>query len=156
MRYRIVMILFLIPFFCEAQVKVIPAGTTVNVTLQQDLSSKNAKVGDVINFITSDEVIVNDYVLVHKGVKVTGTVTESVKAKGRNKAGTLNFTIEKMYLDNDKVIKLTTELKNKAKDNSVSVVKKVLLPGTALRKGNNVSFEKGYVFIVYVDADTPL
>jgi hypothetical protein len=156
MRHVFLTLLFLLPLFCQSQTKILPAGTTVTVVLLQDISSKNSKVGDVINFETADEVIVNDFVMIHKGVKVIGRITESIKAKGKSTAGTLNFTIEKLYLENGNAIKLTTELKNKAVDNSKPAVIVVLNPFLLLKKGKNVSFEKGHIFTVYVDADTAL
>lgn len=156
MRHIILTVLFLSSFYSHAQNKLLPAGTIVTVVLLHDISSKNAKIGDDINFETSDEIIVNDYVMVRKGIKVTGKVTESNKAKGKGKVGTLNFTIDNMYLESGKIIKLTTELKNKAKDHSTPMVAIVLNPFLLLKKGKNVSFEKGHVFTVYVDSDTVL
>jgi hypothetical protein len=138
--------------------KTISEGTIVTMKLMQDISSKTANEGDIIEFQLTEPIIVGDRVLVKAGAKITGKVTDSDRAKGLGKAGKLNFTIDYLYADNGKVIKLTTEQKTEGKAKVGGAVAEAVLltPLFLLKKGKNVKFETGHIFKAFVDKDTEL
>lgn len=133
-------------------------GTIVTIQLLQDISSGTANVGDILLFETSEPVIIGDKVVVQKGAKVTGKVTEAAPRKGLGKAGKLNFSIDYLNLPNGKVIKLTSELKATGKNKTGAAVAEAVLltPLFLLKKGKNIKFEKGKIFKAFVEADTVL
>jgi ribosomal protein L21 len=133
-------------------------GTIVTIQLMQDLSSKNANEGDILEFETTEPIIVGDKVLVHKGAKVTGKVTESARRKGMGKAGKLNFTIDYLTLPGGKIIKLTSEQKVDGKNTTGAAVAQAVLltPLFLLKKGKDVKFEKGHIFKAFIEKDVEI
>ena len=133
-------------------------GTPVSLELLQDISSKTANVGDVLDFETNEPVIVGNRVLIPSGAKAFGKVTEVERRKGFGKAGKLNFTIDYLVLANGKVIKLRNEIKGVGKNKAGAAIAEavILTPLFLLKKGKNVSFEKGTAFKVFVEQDYEL
>ena len=60
----------------------IPAGTAINVTLDQSISSKDAKAGESVAGTVSQNVVVGGKTVIPKGAKATLSVA-SVQASGR-------------------------------------------------------------------------
>ena len=60
----------------------VPAGTTIIVTIDQAVSSKDAKVGEAVPATVADNVVVNGRVVIPKGSAATVHVA-SVEASGR-------------------------------------------------------------------------
>jgi hypothetical protein len=133
-------------------------GTILTLQLLQEISSKTANVGDVLEFETTEPVIVGDKVLVQKGAKVSGKITEAERRKGMGKAGILNFTIDYLNLPSGKIIKLSGEQKGKGKNKTGAAVAEAVLltPLFLLKKGKNITFEKGQIFKAFVEKDYEL
>lgn len=136
----------------------LPQGTIITVAILQDISSGDAKTGDILEFETTEPVIINDRVLVKKGSKVSGKVTEAAGRKGMGKAGKLNFSIDYLTMPNGKNVKLTTELKADGKNKTGTAVAEAVLltPLFLLKKGKNIKYEKGHIFKAFVDEDFSL
>jgi hypothetical protein len=66
----------------------LPAGTQVKVRLDRDLGSKISQPGDSFTATLADDIRVNDQVVVAKGARADGTVTDA-KPLGRFKGGAL-------------------------------------------------------------------
>jgi len=62
-------------------------GTLIKVAINEDINGKEVAVGQKINFTTTEDLIQGNTVLLHKGLKVIGTVTEAAKSKGLGKKG---------------------------------------------------------------------
>jgi hypothetical protein len=133
-------------------------GTIIKVSLSQDLNGKKLEVGQKINFLTNDNVIVGDKVLVKEGLKVTGTITEAASSGMLAKRGKLAFSIDYLYLENGKVVKLTSNVKKDVKSSTgVVVATAVFLSPLALFiGGKNAKYEKGELFEAYVDETTSI
>ncbi len=131
----------------------ISEGTVVKVSLNEDLSGKEVSVGQKINFTTTEDLIQGNFIVLKKGLKVVGTITEAAKSKGLGKKGKLAFSIDYLYLDNGKVIKLRSNVtKNLNGSGGLVVASAVLLSPLALFvHGKNAKYEKGEVFEAYVD-----
>jgi hypothetical protein len=161
MKTFILLFVNILPISLFAQVdatKILSEGTVITVQLLQDISSKTANTGDVLDFETSEQIIVNNNILVPKGEKVTGKVTDSERAKGLGKSGTLKFSIDFLSLADGKIIKLTSDQSAKGQNKlGASVAEAVLLtPLFLLKKGKNIKFEKGHIFKVFVSKDYQL
>jgi hypothetical protein len=59
----------------------VPKGTDVILAFDQDLSSKTAKVGDVIFLHVANDVRVGGHTILEAGTKVTGTISQVDKRK---------------------------------------------------------------------------
>jgi hypothetical protein len=128
-------------------------GTVVKVAINEDISGKEVQVGQKINFTTTEDIIQGNTIVVQKGLKVVGTVSEAAKSKGLGKKGKLSFNIDYLYLSNGKVVKLRSEItKNLNGSGAVVVATAILLSPLALFvKGKNAKYEKGDVFDAYID-----
>jgi hypothetical protein len=159
---QILTALLFIPIFSFAQTDssklYLSKGTVINIELQQDLSSGTNNSGDIIQFLVSEPVIVGNTVLVQKGAKVTGRVTQAEGRKGMGKAGKLDFSIDYLAMPNGKNVKLTSELKTSGKNKTGAAVAEAVLltPLFLLKKGKNVKFEKGHKFAAFVDEDVAM
>src|SRR5215470_694391 len=72
--------LLLLPAFALAAT--VPAGTPIDVTINQSISSKTAAVGQTLNGVVSRDVTANGRVVIPKGASAR-LVVSSVQASGR-------------------------------------------------------------------------
>ena len=160
MNKSIIMLLF-ISLFANAQEQqpyTLEEGTVIKISLDNDINGKDLNAGDKINFTTTEDIIQGNYVVLHKGLKVIGTVKEAAKSKGLGKKGKLTFSIDYLYLSNGKVVKLRNEItKNLNGSGGVVAATSVILTPLALFiKGKNAKYAKGTIFDAYVDEKTTL
>ncbi len=130
----------------------LPEGTVIKVALSQDLNGKELSIGQKINFITSDDLILGDHIAIKQGTKVTGTVTDAAKSGMLAKRGKLSFSIDYLYLPDGKVLKLTSEVTKAVKSSTGVVVASAVLlsPLSLFIGGKNAKYKKGEVFEAYV------
>lgn len=142
----------------ETKTVTIPEGSIIKISLDKDISGKEVNAGDQINFTSVNDIIIDGFVVIASGKKVVGTVTEAAKSKGLGKKGKLSFSIDYLYLDNGKVIKLRNEVsKNLNGSGGVVVATSVLLTPLALFiKGKNAKYPKGTQFEAFVNENTNL
>jgi hypothetical protein len=76
---------------------VLPADTTVIVSLVQPLSSSTASVGEVVPIAVEQEVDVDGFVIVQKGADGEATVTEAEHAGGNGHGGKLALTMDWVF-----------------------------------------------------------
>ncbi len=76
-----VVLLLILPVMARAAATV-PAGTTINVTIDQGVSSKDAKVGQTITGTVARDVVVDGKMVIPKGSRAKLAVS-SVQASGR-------------------------------------------------------------------------
>lgn len=130
-------------------------GTEIKVSLNEDISGKEVSTGQKIYFTLSDDLIQGNDIVLSKGLKVMGTVTEAAKSKGLGKKGKLSFDIEYLYLNNGKVIKLSSQIKKNINGSGAVVVTTAVLlsPFALFIHGKNAKYKKGEVFSVFIDED---
>lgn len=133
--------------------KTISEGTIIKVSINNDISGKEVEVGQKLDFTTTEDLIQGNTIVLKKGLKVVGTVTEAAKSKGLGKKGKLSFNIDYLYLENGKVIKLRSEIKKNLNGSGGLVVASAVLlsPLALFVHGKNAKYEKGEVFDAYVD-----
>lgn len=133
-------------------------GAILKVALNDDISGKEVTVGQKINFSLSEDIIQGNTIVLRKGLKVVGTVTEAAKSKGLGKKGKLSFSIDYLYLENGKVVKLRSDITKKLNGSGALVVTTAVLlsPLALFVHGKNAKYEKGEVFEAYVDENTTL
>ena len=136
----------------------IPKDTVLTVELTSELSSKKAKKGDLVPIKMSQNLIINDVVVIPEGATVKATITKVKKAGGFGRAGKLEFTIDRVKTINGIDVPLEyTAMKKEGNDSGAVVVGALVsLVGGIFMKGKNVSFPAGTTFEAKVSADTDL
>ena len=91
MKNLLITILSLVPAIVFAQTDttnvILQEGTMIKAALTQDISGKEVSVGETVNFELSEDLTLNEKIIVSKGVKITGSVTEAQRSKALGKKG---------------------------------------------------------------------
>lgn len=137
---------------------VLKEGTIIKCQLEQDLNGKENSIGQTIDFTLSEDIIIDNKVVLPKGLKIVGTITEAAASKGLGKKGKLSFSINYIYLSDNRVFKLRNQVtKNLSGSGGIVAAGTVLLTPLALFiKGKNAKYKKGEVFQAFLDEDIPL
>ncbi|HMV81646.1 MAG TPA: hypothetical protein PLD20_26520 [Blastocatellia bacterium] len=89
----------------------IPAGTELQLTLRDPLSSKLSEPGDEVLATVRRDVVVEGRTIIKQGTEIIGRVTLAEAAKRPFKGGRLHITFERMRLDGQEH-KLTAVIKS--------------------------------------------
>jgi hypothetical protein len=161
MRRRIVLFLFSV-LACSAQI-VLPEGTKVRVKLDQPISSATAVDGQVVELSVTDAVLVGESIVIPEGARATGTITQAQEKRRMGRAGKLDFSIDRVKTaDNQWVPLRYTVTKKSGQSHAVSTG--ILTAGVAvvfwpaapvflLRKGADISINRGTAFDVFTDVN---
>ena len=135
--------------------QILQEGTILQAALLEDLSGKTANVGQNIQFELHEDLLVNEVVVVEKGAKISGTVTEAARSRSLGRKGNLAFSIDYLYLPSGEVVKLRTQVEKNTKGRGGAVAAGAVLvtPFALFVKGKNAKFEAGEVFTAYIDED---
>ena len=90
-------------------------GTKVPLTLGRELSSGKESRGNRVDFEVSEEIRVNDVVVIAKGSLTYGTITEAQERRRLGRAGKLNVRIEEVRLGDGSRAKLRAVQESKGK-----------------------------------------
>lgn len=160
MKKMIALLTVLTPIFLFAQTtpKILKEGTLVKVVLSSDLNGKNVTVGQLINFEVSEDIMEGNRIIVNKGAKVTGTITEAQRSKALGKKGKLAFSIDYLNLPDGKIVRLRNQVQKNLNGSGALVGAGAVLftPFALLIPGKNAKFEKGNAFTAYVDKEVEL
>jgi len=153
---------FLSVLCCSAQT-LLPEGTKVRVRLDQSISSASAEEGQTVELSVTDAIRVDDVIVVPEGARVTGTITQAQGKRRMGRAGKLDFSIDRVKTaDNQWVPLRYTVTKKSGQSHAVSTG--ILTAGVAvvfwpaapvflLRKGNDITINRGTAFDVFTDAN---
>ena len=146
----------------ELGAQVIPEGTKVQIRLEQPLSSATAEVGQPVTLAVSDDVVINDVIVIAQDSVVNGTIVKARKKRRMGRTGKLDFSIDNILLSNGKRLPVRYSLVKKD-GGSKAVSTGVITAGVAvlffpaapfvlLRKGKDTKYNKGMKFEVFTDA----
>lgn len=145
---------------------VIPSGTKVTCRLEQTISSSTAEEGQPVNLTVTEDVRINDAVVIKQGSTVYGTVIVAQEKRRMGRSGKLDFSIDKVRAADGEFIPLRyTPLKKNGESKAVStgvmtagaaVVFWPAAPFFLLRKGKDININKGITLEVFTDADHTL
>src|ERR1700685_2696851 len=79
----------------EAGIATLPSGTAVNAELNSSVDSKKAKVGDKVEAHTTEEIKYAGKIIVPKGAKLEGHVTEATARSKGDSGSTLAIQFDK-------------------------------------------------------------
>jgi len=160
-----VALLLLSVFVCSAQI-VLPEGTKLRVRLDQNISSATAEEGQVVELIVTDAVRAGETVVIPEGARVTGTITQAQEKRRLGRAGKLDFSIDRVKsIDNQWIPLRYTVTKKSGASHAVSTgiitagVAAVFWPAAPvflLRKGGDITVNRGTAFEVFTDANYAL
>ncbi len=136
---------------------VLPEGTDVALTFDQDLSSKTAVEGDTVEFVLAEAVKVGDVIVARAGCKAVGEITNAKKSGMMGKAGELNIRLDYVKVGNMKVHLRGTKGKEGASGTGAAVALTVLFgPIGLIKHGKNIEIKKGAPMKAYVADDISL
>jgi uncharacterized protein DUF2846 len=124
---------------------VLVEGTTLTVVTVQEISSKTAILGDVVNFKVDDNVLVDGQVLINRSTPATGRVINAEPSGRIGKSGKLGIVVELTTTVDGQPLRLRAAKGKEGKDKTTSTV---LLAGTVssfflLRKGTDANIPAG-------------
>jgi hypothetical protein len=143
----------------------LPGGTTVAVSLAEPISSRSAKMGDIVPIVVSNEVDAGGFVVIPKGSSGEGTVSLVDQAGGNGHGGKLGLTMNWVYsADHGKVLLSDTNHSagagsdQKGAASTATILTYVLLGPLGLFAhnfvhGKDVTIDTTRVFKVFVDHD---
>jgi hypothetical protein len=122
----------------------LPANTELFLTLNQELSSKRARTGDMFDMTVSHDVLIDNYVVIPKGALGKGEVTWRT---GKGMFGkSAKMEIELRYVDvNGRRVPITGKYRQEGEGNTVATVGTVVLAGVfgALVTGKSARIPPG-------------
>ena len=147
---------------CSAQI-MLPEGTKVRVRLEQTITSATAEEGQVVELTAADAVKIGDTIVIPEGARATGTITEAREKRRMGRAGKLDFSIDRVKAIDNQWVPLRYTVNQKSGE-SHAVSTGVLTAGDAvvfwpaapvflLRKGKDITINKGVGFDVYTDTN---
>jgi hypothetical protein len=161
---RTMLLISALGMFATAQV--VPDGTKVRVRLDQTLSSATADEGQTVELSVMDAVVVDGVTLIPEGARGTGTVVIAQEKRRMGRAGKLDFSVDRVRAANGQWLPVRYTL-TKKEGNSKSVSTGVITAGVAvvfwpaapfvlLRKGKDITVNKGVTFDVFIDGNHSL
>lgn len=137
-------------------------GTPVRVRLNRNLSSAEARVGDQVDFDVVEDILANGVVIIQRGSKVLGTITDAAPKARMGKAGRLTVSIdyarsvlgEKIAL---RAVKENREGADSADANILDAATSIVTaPLSLFMKGKDTTIPKGTDVTAYVHGDVRL
>ena len=129
-------------------------GTEVNLKLAQTLSSKTAAVGDSVEMLLDQDLIVDKTLVAKKGSRALATVSNAKKAGMAGKGGELNLRLEYVKAGDTKVKLRGAQAKNG--DNKTGATVGLVLAFGALgflKHGKQAEVKEGTPVKAFVDED---
>ena len=141
---------------------VVPGGTPVRVAVTDPVSSATAKVGDTFNVRSTDDIVVDGWIVVAKGGGGQGEVVSVDRAGSHGHPGNLGIKIDWIYAVDGEKIRLTSQEKNEEGkgEQGVSSTMTIVswaflgLPGLFAHnwvKGHDVVLDSSHPLKAYVD-----
>ncbi|HEX8921304.1 MAG TPA: DUF2846 domain-containing protein [Pyrinomonadaceae bacterium] len=139
----------------QADEIVLAEGTTVYLVTAEEISSKKAELGDVVNFKVDEDVSVNGHVIISKGTPAKGRVMNAEKSGRMGKAGKLGIRVESTTTVDGQPIRIRAAKGREGDDKTNSVAALSLLVSSLflLKKGGEATIKEGTKVQVYVDEE---
>ncbi len=139
-----------------AQVK-LPAGTPVELRLERAVTSEDTE-GAVIPFSVVSDVKVDQAIIIPKGAKAIGRLSEAVQAEKMGQPGKIAITNIKLTTTSTDTVLLSSEIKKQGKHRYVpiGILSLVFFPIgllSLLMEGKDASIPTGFETILYTAND---
>ena len=142
---------------------VVPSGTKVACRLEQTISSATADEGQQVQLSVTDNVKINDAIVIPQGSACVGTIVIATAKKSMGRSGKLDFSVEKVRTVDGEMVPLRYTMQKKAGEGK-GVSTGVMTAGAAvlfwpaapfflMRKGKDITINKGIVLEVFTDSE---
>src|ERR1044071_2451733 len=126
-------------------------GTPINVAVAKEVTSKEAKPNDPVEFTVVEDLVINGQVIVRKGTPATGSVINAEKRGYMGKSGKLAVQVESTTTSDGQRLKLRAAKGREGDDKTTSTfVLSMISPAFLFRKGSEAKITTGTVVTVYV------
>ena len=139
--------------------------TPVRLKLTRNMSSKDAKVNDKVDFEVVDDVRAGETVVIQRGGIAIATVTEAKPRRRLGRSGKLNMNIDYVQLVTGDKVSLRAVKGGKGGTRTAAMTGAMVATGIVFfpaaplflfMKGKNIEIPKGTEITAYIAADTPL
>lgn len=130
---------------------VVTEGTPVNVVTVKEVTTKNAKPNDPVEFTVAEDLVIDGQVIVKKGTPAIGSVINAEKGGYMGKSGKLAVQVESTTTSDGQPLKLRAAKGHEGDDKTTStMVLSMISPAFLFRKGSEAKIEPGTPVTVYV------
>lgn len=130
---------------------VVAEGTPINVVTAKEVTTKEAKPNDPVDFTVAEDLLINGQVIVRKGTPAVGSVINAEKGGYMGKSGKLAVQVESTTTSDGQRLKLRAAKGREGDDKTTStMVLSMISPAFLFRKGKEAKIETGTAVIVYV------
>jgi hypothetical protein len=130
---------------------VLSEGTPINVVTAQEITSKEAKPNDPVNFTVSEDLVLNGRVIVSKGTAAIGSVINAEKGGYLGKSGKLGIQVESTQTVDGQPLKLRAAKGKEGNDKTNSTAAlSMIVPFFLFKKGGDAKITAGTAVTVYV------
>ncbi len=137
--------------------RVIAEGTEVKLRMLESISSGTAVAGQRFNLELDEDIRVDGTVVVPRGAKAVGTVTQAKKKGFMGKGGELNVTLDYISVGEERVRLRAAQGKEGTDKVGTTVVLTVLFgPLGLLKRGHDIEVNSGTVLTAFIDQTTKL
>ena len=130
-------------------------GTEITLRLLESVSSATARVDDRVAFEAVEDVLVDEVIVIKKGARGSGRVTQARPKKSFGRSGKLDFSIDYVKAVDGQNIPLRYTRVEKADDNygKAGVVAILVGPFAFFVRGKDVEIKSGREFSIYIHRD---
>ena len=158
--FTLITLFFSIPTLLYSQTAktTLKAGTSLKVSPLYDISSKDFKEGQNVNFICTENIMVNNTLVIQAKSPVFAVIQKAEKAKSLGKEGSLRVSFKNIIAVDGQLIPLWTEdAYEEGKNTSKSIAGLMLIsPFFMLKKGKNAILTKDQIMEAFVAKDTEI
>lgn len=130
---------------------VVTEGTPINVAVVKEVTSKEAKPNDPVEFTVAEDLVLNGQVIVRKGTPAVGSVINAEKGGYMGKSGKLAVQVESTTTSDGQRLKLRAAKGREGDDKTMSTMAlSMISPAFLFRKGSEAKIAPGTVITVYV------
>lgn len=130
---------------------VVTEGTPINVITVKEVTTKEAKPNDPVDFTVAEDLVINGQVVVRKGTPAIGSVINAEKRGYMGKSGKLAVQVESTTTSGGQRLKLRAAKGREGDDKTMSTIwLTAISPAFLFRKGSEARIEPGTVVTVYV------
>lgn len=136
----------------KSQDIILAEGTPINVVTAQEITSKDAKPNDPVNFTVNEDLAINGTVAVRKGTAAIGSIINAEKGGYMGKSGKLGIQVESTQTVDGQPLKLRAAKGKEGNDktNSTAALSMIISPLFLFKKGGEAKIAAGTAVTVYV------
>jgi len=145
--------------------RILHDGTPIPLRASDSISSADAKVGDPVDFVVVQDVVLDGFPVIPQGTVAHGAISEVKRKRRMARGGKLGVQLEFIELPNgDKIsVRADTRVKGGGKSKMMATGMAVTAlafypaaPALMMMRGKDIVLLKGAALTAYVDGNTPV